>query len=89
MLIVGEAGTGERSLSRYIHSLSNRASSEILFVDCSASEEQVKNEVLGHRDPETDRFIKGVLERGNGGTVVFANIDGLSEKLSKKTLPNL
>ncbi len=39
---------------------------------------------LGHRDEESGRFHKGVLERANGGSVILANIDALEEKFQKR-----
>lgn len=84
VLIVGEAGVGKKSLAEHIHACSNRAERQIEFVDCSGEAKQVENEILGYREDETGRFVKGVLERGSGGTVVFANIDGIDESFQKR-----
>ena len=84
VLVVGEAGVGKRSLSRFIHQNSNRADGPFEVVDCSSGPQEVENKILGFRDEESGRFNKGVLEVANKGTVVFANIDGLEEDFQKR-----
>lgn len=84
VLIVGEAGVGKRSLARYIHENSNRSQRPFVVVDCSASAQEVENQVLGFRDEESGRFNKGALEAANSGTVVFSNVDGLEEDFQKR-----
>jgi two-component system response regulator FlrC len=83
VLIAGEAGVGKRTLARYIHENSNRTGKPFEMVDCSADAKTVENHILGWRDEE-GRFNKGVLEKANTGTVVFANIDGLEDEFQKK-----
>ncbi len=83
-LIVGEVGTGKRTICSYIHNLSARKDKELIIVDCSQDIKTVENEILGFRDEESGRFQKGALESGNGGTVVFANVDGLEEGFQKR-----
>ena len=84
VLIVGEAGLGKRTLGRYIHDNSTRAKNSFLSVDCASDPQEVENEILGFRCSETGRFNKGILERANGGTVVFANIDCLEDDFQKR-----
>jgi two-component system, response regulator FlrC len=84
VLIAGEVGVGKKSLGRFIHQNSNRAEQEVAVVDCAQEAGDVENQILGHRDQESGRFIKGVLESANGGTVIFANIDSLEEDFQKR-----
>ncbi len=84
VLITGEAGVGKRSLGRYIHERSSRAQAGVFEVDCSQDSQTVENEILGHRTGDDGRFVKGILERANGGTLIFANIDCLEEEFQKK-----
>lgn len=84
VLIVGENGVGKRTLGRYIHENSKRASQPFETVDCSLSAQEVENKILGFRDAATGRFNKGILEAANKGTVVFANIDCLEEDFQKR-----
>ncbi|MCP4914279.1 MAG: sigma-54-dependent Fis family transcriptional regulator [Oligoflexia bacterium] len=84
VLITGEAGVGKRELAQYIHENSNRAGNYFGIVDCSQETQAVENAILGHRDDETGRFNRGILETANKGTVVFVNIDGLEDAFQKK-----
>lgn len=84
VLIVGEAGIGKKTLAMYVHQNSTRAQKPFCVVDCSDLPVNVENSILGHRDEFTGNFNRGILERANGGTVVFANIDGLDEEFQKK-----
>lgn len=84
VLVVGESGTGKKAICDYVHKNSVRKNSEIHIVDCSGDVQEVENQILGYREEETGRFNKGVLEKANGGTVIFANIDALDEKFQKR-----
>jgi len=84
VLITGEIGVGKKSLARFIHNNSNRTDQEFQIVDCSVDSKDVENKILGYRDAETGRFVKGILEAANKGTVVFANIDSLDEDFQKR-----
>ncbi len=84
VLIVGEKGIGKKTLAKFIHDNSSRANKIFASVDCSAPAQEVANKILGYRDEESNRFIKGVLENSNGGTVVFTNVDALEEKFQKR-----
>lgn len=83
VLLVGEHGSGKRTLCKFIHQHSARKEKPFLVVDCASDPESVQNEILGYRD-EDGKFHKGLLERANGGMVVFANIDALDENFQKK-----
>lgn len=84
VLVVGEAGIGKKTLAQFIHENSTRANKPFITVDCSGESLQVENEILGYRDAESGRFVKGALENANGGTVVLVNIDGLQDDFQKK-----
>ncbi len=83
VLIVGEAGIGKKTLANYIHTSSTRTNKPFFMVDCSKDTLDVENQILGYRD-DTGRFVKGVLENGNGGTIVLVNVDGLEDVFQKK-----
>ncbi|MCY4644572.1 MAG: sigma 54-interacting transcriptional regulator [Bacteriovoracales bacterium] len=84
VLILGELGTGKEKLAKYIHELSNRKEEKFLVVDCSQESQTVENEILGYRDDASGRFVKGVLEFGNGGSIALLNIDSVSESFQKR-----
>ena len=54
------------------------------MVDCSFDASIVEKIVLGHRDDQSGKFNRGVLEVANGGTVIFANIDALDDNFQKR-----
>ncbi|MBL7665767.1 MAG: sigma-54-dependent Fis family transcriptional regulator [Bacteriovoracaceae bacterium] len=84
-LVVGEHGTGKRTLCRFIHNASSRRNGPFNVVDCSSDPKKVENEILGYREAD-GKFVRGVLERSNSGTVVFANIDGIDEVFQKRLI---
>ena len=82
VLVVGETGTGKKTLAHFIHENSNRASKAFEIVDCAQDPQVVENIIFGHR--ENGHFNRGALEIANGGTIVFANIDALEDGFQKK-----
>lgn len=82
-LVVGESGTGKKTFCRLIHQNSKRNASAFHIVDCQQDPQKVENSILGYRE-ESGKFVRGVLELSNGGTVVLENIDNLDEKFQKK-----
>jgi two-component system, response regulator FlrC len=85
-LIVGEKGVGKKTLAMYIHIKSGRTDRNLTVVDCDQESQVVENLILGHRDPESGRFVKGAIENSNNGTVVLANIDCLADKFQAKLI---
>ena len=83
VLVVGESGTGKKSICNLIHQKSARSKGDILVVDCSQEAQVVENEILGFRDEE-GKFNRGILERANGGAIILSNIDALDEKFQKR-----
>ena len=84
VLIVGEAGVGKRTLANHIHNSSARADKTLELVDCAQDSQLVENTILGYRDENSNRFVKGVLERANGGTIILSNVDNLEENFQKR-----
>lgn len=83
VLITGEAGSGKKTLGKYVHYNSVRKSAAVEIVDCSTDSAEVERRVLGFREAD-GRFQRGVLEVANGGTVIFAHIDALDENFQKR-----
>ncbi len=84
VLLVGDRGVGKKSLAQLIHQESSRKGMSCEIVDCAQDPVSVENRILGYRDSATGKFNKGALELANNGTVVFANIEHLSDEFQKK-----
>lgn len=85
ILLTGPRGSGKSLLARFIHRHSSRAAGE--FVEAPAptlSEGLLQGELRGHvRGAFTDARVdhKGLLERANGGTLFFDEIEAASPAL--------
>jgi DNA-binding NtrC family response regulator len=90
VLLQGETGTGKDLAARTIHEHSRRADGPFVTIDCgSIAPSLIESELFGHvrgafSGATHDR--KGVLERGNGGTVFFDEIGELPLALQPKLL---
>jgi two-component system response regulator FlrC len=83
VLVVGESGTGKKTLCEMMHLSCGRKDKPFIVVDCAREITDVQNDILGHRNFD-GKFVKGAIERANGGSVVFSNIDALDEAFQKK-----
>ncbi len=85
VLLTGPRGSGKSLLARFIHRHSRRGDAE--FVEAPAptlSEGLLQGELRGHvRGAFTDARVdhKGLLERANGGTLFFDEIEAASPAL--------
>ncbi len=82
VLVNGEIGSGKKTICSFIHQQSIRKERPLILVDCQAKD--IEHQLLGHRDEETQRFHRGALEEGHGGSVILENIDALGEEFQKK-----
>ncbi|CAD7338288.1 sigma-54-dependent Fis family transcriptional regulator [Sphingomonadales bacterium 56] len=90
VLIMGETGTGKELVARYVHSLSNRAHTPFVAVNCGAfSESLIEGELFGY---EKGAFTganvarPGWFEAANGGTLFLDELGDLSLPLQVKLL---
>lgn len=84
VLLTGENGTGKRTLCMHIHEKSTRCNGPLLLVDCNENIKIVEDKILGHKNADSGRFNKGVLEKAHNGSVILANVDALEENFQKK-----
>ena len=82
VLIIGEVGTGKRTIAKYIHSLSARKNEPFVTINCSnLNSELIKAEFHGYEKgtPKStdDERIKRKIEASCGGTLFLENIDEL------------
>ncbi|MDX3909835.1 MAG: sigma-54 dependent transcriptional regulator [Sphingobium sp.] len=90
VLIMGETGTGKELVARYVHSLSNRANTAFVAVNCGAfSESLIEGELFGY---EKGAFTganvarPGWFEAANRGTLFLDELGDLSLPLQVKLL---
>jgi DNA-binding NtrC family response regulator len=75
VLILGEFGTGKRSLARYIHEKSARGSKPFFMMNC-------RETVLG----EQELLFRSLVEQARGSTLVLAEIWKLCQPVQIKLL---
>jgi DNA-binding NtrC family response regulator len=90
LLITGESGTGKKMVAKAIHDLSRRANRAFVLVQCTeASEELIESEIFGS---ESRLFGKvrptriGCFELARGGSLIFDDIDDLSDSMQLRVL---
>jgi transcriptional regulator with PAS, ATPase and Fis domain len=91
VLILGETGSGKELVAEAIHSLSPRASGNMISLNCAAlPESSIENELFGHeRGAFTDSCPsgkKGKFEMADGGTLFLDEIGELSLSAQAKLL---
>ena len=90
ILIYGESGTGKELIADYIHGNSNRSSSEIVKINCSAFPESLlDNELFGHEKGAytgADSAYKGVFERAHRCTLFLDEIGDMPLAIQAKIL---
>jgi two-component system response regulator FlrC len=90
VLISGESGCGKEVLARYIHSLSARAESVFLAVNCAAIPENMLESMLfGYeKGAYTGAYQSrpGKFEQANGGTLLLDEVSEMDLGLQAKLL---
>ena len=78
ILLLGESGTGKERVARVLHSLSDRASTPFVSVDCSGLTESLfESELFGHeKGAFTGAFARkrGLVEAAHGGTLFLDEV---------------
>lgn len=93
VLLVGEPGSGKRSLAALIHSHSRRSAQPFASIDVeSLDEEALELELFGGESRHASgRFLRrrGKIEMTNGGTLFIENIDRLTPALQSRLLDSI
>ncbi len=86
ILLTGPSGSGKEIIAKTIHKLSNRSKKLFQVISCAnLSPESFDRELFGI-EKEDGSFGKGVLEKINGGTIVFDQIEDLPLKIQGKLM---
>lgn len=86
VLITGEDGTGKELAARAIHEAGTGREHAFVAVDCGSIEaEGLERALFGYAEQDDAGSIRpGLLDRANGGTVFFAEVDKLSIAIQSK-----
>ena len=90
IILYGESGTGKEVVAKTIHSLSNRASSPFVALDCGTlSKELAGSELFGHMKGAFTGALsdkEGHFELANGGTLFLDEVANLSTDIQASLL---
>src|SRR5690606_16483379 len=81
VMIIGEGGSGKKTLARKIHEMSGRKDHQAVLIHCSALDSAIADiELFG----EVDR--PGLIEKANGGTLILDEVAFLPLTIQTKLL---
>ncbi|EIU7612205.1 nitric oxide reductase transcriptional regulator NorR [Vibrio vulnificus] len=90
VLVMGETGVGKELVANAIHHRSERASNNLVYLNCAALPESVaESELFGHIKGAFTGAIshrKGKFEQADGGTLFLDEVGELSLELQAKLL---
>lgn len=91
VIISGESGTGKEVLAKYIHEKSQRASKEMIIINCaSLPESLLESELFGYEKGAftgaSSQGKKGLFEAANDSTLFLDEINSLPLALQGKIL---
>jgi len=85
ILFLGEEGTGKQFAARTLHDLSSRSKKEFLSFDCASV---AGRSPLSAPDAQASLLMEQ-LEKNAGGTVLFENINVLSEQAGREFMQKI
>ena len=90
VLLQGESGTGKDCIAKAIHNASKRAHAPFVAINCaSLPSNLIESELFGHEKgafTDAKSLKEGLLEQGDGGTILLDEISELDLSLQAKLL---
>src|SRR5258705_619878 len=90
VLLPGESGIGKDCIAKAIHDASNRAHAPFVAINCaSLPSNLIESELFGHEKgafTDAKSLKEGLLEQGDGGTILLDEISELDLSLQAKLL---
>jgi two-component system response regulator AtoC len=90
VLLQGESGTGKDCIAKAIHYASKRAHAPFVAINCaSLPSNLIESELFGHEKgafTDAKSLKEGLLEQGDGGTILLDEISELDLSLQAKLL---
>ncbi|MGL4412621.1 sigma-54-dependent transcriptional regulator [Roseinatronobacter monicus] len=87
VFILGERGTGKKTIARMVHKQSGRAEKSIVSVNCAALESAALEEELFGTSSQPD--TAGAIQRANGGTLLLENPQDMNPDLQARLVATL
>lgn len=82
--LVGEPGTGRRSMAEYIHARSPRALGPFVVVDCRKPPVVVEEQIFGRTSAPGVPPASSALLKADGGTLAVLQLEALPRQLSER-----
>lgn len=90
VLIVGELGTGKKTIAQNLHNLSGRKDKPLVTVDCGEINIDILEiELFGQQDSSGKCKRVGLIEMANGGSLILDNLLKLPETIQDRLLQYL
>lgn len=86
VMLSGGGGSGKELAARTIHKLSSRKSCPFIIVNCASSNPNKLEEVLFGIESKNNKVVAGLLEKADGGTILFDEISELPMGVQQKLL---
>lgn len=89
VLLLGEAGSGKRTLAEYLHARSSRAPGACVVVDCREPVSVVEDTLFGRPPAPGVSPLTSALARADGGTLVLHHMEALGKTPTERLARHL
>jgi DNA-binding NtrC family response regulator len=89
VVLVGEPGSGKRTLAEHLHQKSARALGPLVVVDCRDATHAVEDALFGRAASASSAAVVSALARADGGTLILHHVEGLLRTTSERLARHL